>query len=417
MKAAIISVGTEILFGQITNTNSVYISQKLNELGISVLYHFTVGDNPERLKEILEYSYSECDLTISTGGLGPTEDDLTKEVISKFFGNKLICDKKSLEHIERIAAKRGYNLTENNYKQALMPEDCKILHNYRGSAPGFVIEKNGLTAISLPGPPSEMSGMWESGVEPYLRERTDSHIEYRVLRFFGIGESELETRLLPLIDKQTDPTLATYAKNSECTLRIASTRRNRDDAITAVNNYVEKVYNIVGEYMYSSNDEEFNFVVGNKLIDEGITISSCESCTGGLFASKLVEVPNISKVFTGSIVTYTWEAKMRELGVRKETLERFSAESEEVALEMVEGLKRKTASELCISVTGVAGPKDISSEKPAGLAYIGISFKGNSKVVKICRHKNDRNANRYYFYMCMLNEIFKILFDRKKGRI
>ena len=233
-------------------------------------------------------------------------------------------------------------------------------------------------------------------------------IYYRLLRTFGIGESKLETVLLPLIDAQTDPTLATYAKEGECSLRIASKRRTLEEAKAAVDAMAEKVSEIVGEYIYSYDDEDLHQVVGKKLIERNITVSACESCTGGMFAEKLVSVPGISAVFDRGLVTYTERAKIEELSVRRETLQEYTAESREVALEMVRGLKEKTGSRLCISVTGVAGP-DAMGEKPAGLIYIAVSFDGREDVRVLNTGKSDRQANRNAAVLHMFDLINKTI--------
>ena len=408
MKAAILSVGTEILFGQIVNTNTVYLSRKLNTLGIDVMYHYTAGDNSGRLADMLKMAFRDCDMVITTGGLGPTEDDLTKETVCEVMGDTLEMNEKCLSDLEAIFSRRGYTLTENNYKQAMMPTKAVVFDNDAGTAPGFALTTEGKTVICMPGPPREMTRMWERRVRPYLLSLSDSVIYYRLLRTFGIGESKLETVLLPLIDAQTDPTLATYAKEGECSLRIASKRRTLEEAKAAVDAMAEKVSEIVGEYIYSYDDEDLHQVVGKKLIERNITVSACESCTGGMFAEKLVSVPGISAVFDRGLVTYTERAKIDELSVRRETLEKYTAESREVALEMVRGLKKKTGSRLCISVTGVAGP-DAMGEKPAGLIYIAVSFDGREDVRVLNTGKSDRQANRNAAVLHMFDLINKTI--------
>ena len=342
MKTAVLSVGTEILFGQITNTNTVYLSQQLNLLGLDVMYHYTVGDNSGRLAEIIEMAFRDCDLVITTGGLGPTEDDLTKETACQVMHDELTIHEESLKKLEEMARKRDTPMTPNNYKQAMMPSRAEVFDNDAGTAPGFALSEGGKTIICMPGPPREMTRMWERRVRPYLERKQTGVIYYQVLRCFGIGESFLETALLDLIDVQTDPTIATYAKEGECSVRIASKRATLEEARQAVAEMIEKVKERVGEYVYSCCDEELAEVVGKKLIDRGISISACESCTGGMFAESLTGVPGISAVFDRSLVTYTYRAKMEELGVKAETLEAYTAESRETALEMVQGLREKT---------------------------------------------------------------------------
>lgn len=407
MKTAILTVGTEILFGQVVNTNAAFLSQQLQDIGYDVMYHYTVGDNPERLKELIALAYRDCDLIITTGGLGPTQDDLTKEIIAEYFDEELVCHKDVLCWLKTTFNRAGYNWTENNTKQSYFPEHAKILDNLSGTAPGFLLEKNGKMIAALPGPPREMTLMWEEQLKPRLVAKQDSVIYYRIVRTFALGESTMETKLLPLINGQTDPTIATYAKEGECSLRITSKRKTLEEAKAAVEEMLAKVEELIGEYIYSTNDEDLIDVVGRILMAKGISISCCESCTGGLLAKSLTDIAGISKVFDRGLVTYSWDAKMNELGVKKETLEKYTAESPEVAKEMAEGLKNRTGSELCISITGIAGPEDIDENRPAGLAYIGICFDGKTDVIKT-KHRNvSRKYNRNYMLLVMLNEIYK----------
>ena len=241
MKTAILSVGTELLFGQITNTNAVYLSRQLNMLGFDVMYHYTVGDNPDRVADMIRLAFEDCDLVLTTGGLGPTQDDLTKEVACDVLEDELVMMDDVLDEITRYFRTLGREMTENNKKQAIMPSRAQVFHNDAGTAPGFALEKNGKYIICMPGPPREMTRMFEQSVMPFLQKKSDGMIYYRLIRTFGIGESKMETDLLDLIDQQTDPTLATYAKEGECSLRIASKRQTRAEAEQAVNDMLEKV--------------------------------------------------------------------------------------------------------------------------------------------------------------------------------
>lgn len=406
MKTAILTVGTEILFGQIVNTNAAYLSEQLNHLGYDVMYHYTVGDNPGRLHDLIELAFRDCDLILTTGGLGPTQDDLTKEVICETMGDHLVVNDDCLAELKAYAARRNRVLTENNYKQANMPSRAIVLPNDAGTAPGFALERDGKWIISMPGPPREMTNMFRKQVKPLLQKWQDSVIYYRQIRTFGLGESLMETKLLPLIDGQTDPTLATYAKEGECSLRIASKRPTEEEAKAAVDEMTEKVKAIIGESIYSYDNEELVDVVGRILKEKNITISCAESCTGGLFAGALTDVPGISAVFERGIVTYTNRAKMEELGVSAATLDAYGAVSEETAAEMAEGLAKKTGSDLCVSVTGVAGP-DPSEGKPVGLIYIGLTYKGKTQVTQVQRHNSSRKWNRNYAVLTMLHEIYQ----------
>lgn len=407
MKTAILSVGTEILFGQIVNTNTVYLSQQMNMLGFDVMYHYTVGDNPKRVEEMIDLAFQDCDLILTTGGLGPTQDDLTKEVACKALDDTLVMMDDVLEEITKYFKTLGREMTENNKKQAIMPSRATVFHNDAGTAPGFALEKEGKYIICMPGPPREMKRMFQKSVVPFLQSMIDGALYYRQIRFFGIGESMLETQLLDLIDNQTDPTLATYAKEGECSLRIASKRATEEEAEHAVDEMLEKVKERVGHYIYSCDDEELAQVVADRLMEQGLTLSSAESCTGGMFASTMTDIPGISQCFDRGLVTYSNQAKMEELGVSAGTLEKFGAVSEETALEMVEGLKRVSGSDVCISVTGIAGPGGGSEEKPVGLVYIGFSY-GDKKICKKIQMRNvNRSWNRHYTLLCMLNVIYR----------
>lgn len=300
-------------------------------------------------------------------------------------------------------------MTENNKKQAYMPSRAVVFDNDAGTAPGFALEHQGKTIICMPGPPREMTRMFQRRVLPYLEKKSESTIVYRMIRTFGIGESMLETKLLPLIDGQTDPTLATYAKEGECCLRIASKRATKEEAAKAVDEMLEKVKALIGEYIYSCDDEDLVTVVARKLMEKKLTLSSAESCTGGMFAAAMTGISGISQVFDRSLVTYSNEAKMQELGVREETLKAHGAVSEETAREMAEGLHRVSGSDICISVTGIAGPGGGSPEKPVGLVYIGAVYQGETVCRKIQMRNVNRNWNRNYALLSMLDLINKLV--------
>ena len=409
MKTAILTVGTEILFGQIVNTNAAFLSQELQNMGYDVMYHYSVGDNPGRLKELIAFAFHDCDLILTTGGLGPTQDDLTKEVIAEAMGDVIVENEECMKALLDNYKRAGRTMTPNNLKQAYMPSRARVLPNDAGTAPGFALEKDGKLIISMPGPPREMKRMFELQVKPILESMQDSVIFYRILRTFGIGESSMETVLLPLIDGQTDPTIATYAKEGECSLRVASKRATKEEAVEAVDRMIEDVNQLIGEYIYSYDDEELVDVVGKLLLEKHITISCAESCTGGLFAAALTDIPGISEVFERGIVTYSNRAKMEELGVKSETLDKFGAVSPETACEMASGLAEKTGSDLCISVTGIAGPGGGTAEKPVGLAYIGISYKGQVKTVESKYRNVNRKWNRHYALLAMLNQVYQLI--------
>ena len=416
MKAAILSVGTELLFGQITNTNTVFLSRKLNALGIDVMYHYTVGDNPERLAEMIETSFKDCGLVITTGGLGPTQDDMTKEIACQVMGDHLVMHDDILESIKKRMLSYKKAMTDNNIKQAEMPSRCTIFYNDSGTAPGFALSRESNLKkqwiACLPGPPGEMTRMFEKSVQNWLESLSEGYLVYKEIRTFGIGESDLETLLLPVIDGQTDPTVATYAKNGETSVRVASKRNTREEAERAVYGMIEEISDLAGSYIYSCDGLEYPQVVGNLLLEKGLSISAAESCTGGGFASALTDIPGISAVFDRSLVTYSNKAKIDELGVRPDTLNKYGAVSEETAIEMAEGVRNVSGSDIGISVTGIAGPDGGTPDKPVGLVYIGFAYGKRSCCRKISRTINDRQRNRRHAVLSMFDVIYRNLVDK-----
>lgn len=407
MNVSIISVGTELLIGKTINTNVAYLSQQLNLLGHDVLFHHTVGDNKMRMQQIMEYALSQCEVIITTGGLGPTRDDLTKEIACQVMGCDLLENHEAMQTLEERFVLMGRPMTENNRKQAYFPKEAIILPNRQGTAPGMAIEKDNKCIICLPGPPREMQVMYEEAVFPLLEQKSQAVLYYRDIRTYGIGESFLETALVDLIDGQKDPTLATYAGEGECYLRIASKKRSVNEAEATVEAMIKVVEERIGRYIYSTRGETLAQVVGTTLINKGITISVAESCTGGLFASMLIDVPGISAVFDRGMVTYSNRAKVHELGVSGESLKKFGAVSPQVAKEMAVGLAKTTDSDVCVSSTGIAGPTGGVEGKPVGLTYIGIYFKGDISVKEIRMRNVNRKWNRNYATLAMLDEVYR----------
>lgn len=412
MKSAILSVGTELLFGQITNTNTVYLSQQLNMLGHDVMYHYTVGDNAGRLADMIRLALEDCDIVLTTGGLGPTQDDMTKEVVCQVMGDELVMMDDVMDELLGYFKRAKRTMTENNKKQAVLPSRAVVFHNDAGTAPGFALEKDGKYVICMPGPPREMTRMFEKSVMPFLQSLSEGVIYYRMVRTFGLGESQMETDLLDLIDNQTDPTLATYAKEGEASVRIASKRSTKEEAKAAVDEMLVKVRERIGRYIYSCDDQELVQVVCGKLMEKGLTLSSAESCTGGMFAAAVTDIPGISQCFERSLVTYSNRAKMEELGVKEETLEKYGAVSRETAMEMAEGLAKVSGSDVCVSVTGVAGPGGGTDEKPVGLVYIGLWYDGKVSCRKLGMRNHGRKWNRHYSVLNMLDMINECVFGR-----
>lgn len=408
MKTSILAVGTELLFGQTVNTNAAYLSEKLNLMGFDVMYHFVVGDNPARLKEKLADAFTDTDLVILTGGLGPTQDDLTKEMVAEYMGVEMHLDERVVDDLNTIFAKRGGNMPENNMKQAYLPDGCTPFYNASGTAPGFALEKDGKVAICLPGPPREMKWLFQNGVRDYLEKFMEKKMVYRVIRTIGIGESDLEMLLMPLIDGQTDPTIATYAKEGECTLRVASQRDSEEEASAAVDEMTERVRKLAGEYIYSLENEELNEVVVRILKEKGLTIASSESCTGGMFAAAITDVAGASDVISSSYVTYSNESKIKELGVPAETIERFGVVSKETAEAMAAGTKKRSGADIAVSITGFAGPESDPGHE-AGEAYIGYAVGDIKGHIEIHTSRNFRTWNRRYFTLMMLRAVYMLI--------
>lgn len=393
IKAEILAVGTELLMGQIANTNAQYISGRLPEVGIGVYYHTVVGDNPSRLKECLSLAIKRADIVIMTGGLGPTKDDLTKETISEFFGRKLVLHQESLQKIEDFFKKLNRDMTENNKKQAYLPEGSLVIENNNGTAPGCIIEDGQKVVVMLPGPPKEMRPMFDKTVMDYFSKKAKFKIVSRFVRIFGIGESAMEEKIIDIIDRQTNPTIAPYAKDGEVTLRITAMCNNDKEGEELITPVIDEIKNRLGDTVYSVDNKSLEEVVGELLIKNNISISFAESCTGGLLSSKITDIPGISSVFAGSMVTYSNDVKARNLGVSEETLKTHGAVSSSTAKEMAVNIRRIMNTRLGLSITGIAGPGGATESKPVGLVYVALADENDV----VCRKLNllgDRNKIR-----------------------
>ncbi|WP_300382411.1 competence/damage-inducible protein A [Clostridium sp.] len=384
MRAEIIAIGTEILLGDILNTNAQFLSKELASLGIDVYNQTVIGDNEERILEAFKRAFEKCDLIITTGGLGPTQDDLTKEIGARFFNKDLKLDNDSLEWIKSYLNIKEGEALESNRKQAYMPVDSIILKNPNGTAPGAILSENDKILIVMPGPPNEVIPMFEDYVKEYLLEKTGSTIRSKTLRLFGIGESIMATKIDSLIKNSTNPTVAPYAKDSDVILRLTAKGKDEEECVNLINPIIEEIKETLGNYIYAEEEKDsMQSVVAKLLCDKKLTISTAESCTGGLVASSLIEYPGISDVFMEGVVTYSNEAKMRRLGVKKETLDKYGAVSKEIAEEMAIGIAKEVKTNIGISTTGIAGPGGGTLEKPVGLVYIGIYINGKTKVEKL----------------------------------
>ena len=413
MKVEIITVGTEILLGDILNTNCRYLSRELAAMGIEMYYQITVGDNEERLLKTLEESLNRSDIVICTGGLGPTEDDITKEVCAKYFGYKLELHKPSLDamierfkHMNRVP-------TKNNEKQAYFPKEAYILKNDNGTAPGCIMEKEGKMIVVLPGPPKEMESMFENYVKPYLSKLTDDVIESEVLRIIGVGESKVENDILDIIDSQTNPTIATYAKGYECTLRITAKAKSVEEAKELIKPMSDEMKRRFGQSLYATGETSIEEVVAKMLVENNLKIAVAESCTGGMISASLINYPGISSVFMEGCVTYSNEAKMKSLGVKKETLDVYGAVSDNCAKEMASGVAARYNTNVGIATTGIAGPGGGTDEKPVGLVYFGIYINGKV-ITKKYVFNGDRQGIRERATRTILNDLRLELLNMEK---
>ncbi|MEY8001956.1 competence/damage-inducible protein A [Clostridium sp. Mt-5] len=383
MKAEILCVGTEILLGDIVNTNAQFISKGLADLGIEVYHQSVVGDNPKRLLDELENGFKRSDIIITTGGLGPTPDDLTKETGAKFFNRELILDKNSLDDLKDHFSKMGRSYSKgNNIKQAYFPKESTIFPNPHGTAPGCAIEEKGKTLIILPGPPKEAAPMFTNYVIPLLEKYSSGIIKSKVLRICGIGEGTMAEMASDIINNNTNPTVAPYAKEEDTILRITAEASTENEALNLIKPVEIELRKKFGVNIYGEDDIKMEEVLGKMLIDKNYTISSAESCTGGLIAAKLINYPGISEVFKEGAVTYSNEAKINRLGVKKSTLDKYGAVSYETAKEMAEGIAKTSNTDIGISTTGIAGPDGGSPEKPVGLVYMGLYINGKTQVKK-----------------------------------
>ena len=394
MKGEIIAVGTELLLGNIVNTNAQYLSQKLADLGIDVYYHVVVGDNLKRLTETIKTSLERSDIVITSGGLGPTADDITKEGAAQAMGLKLLPDEESIERIKKIFITTGRIMTENNIKQGYIPEGTVVLENNNGTAPGVLIEKEGKIVIMLPGPPKELYPMFESKVLPYLKSKTDSTIRSKVLRVIGVGESAVEHMLKDIFDSQANPTIAPYAKDGEVHLRITAKTGIPEEADSLIAEMEQKVRAILDDNIYGCNEETLEEAVLKLLQKKNLTISLAESCTGGLVASRLTDIPGASASLISGVVSYSNESKINILKVKEETIRKYGAVSPQTAEEMAVGAKKLSNTDIGLSITGIAGPDGGSAEKPVGLCYIGIAI-GNSVIVQKIMLTGNRNRIRW----------------------
>ena len=389
----IVSVGTELLLGDILDTNAQYLSQRLAAMGIAVLRRSTVGDNAARLAETVREALSRSDVVLLTGGLGPTADDLTKEVCADVMGFALERDEQTVAAICAYFQKRGMPMPESNLKQADLPVGGTVFPNGNGTAPGAAMERDGKCVILLPGPPNEMRPMFEQGVQPFLQKKTTGVIVSHTVRTMGIGESALAERVAPLLEG-SNPTVAPYAKQGEAMLRITARADTPQQADALIGPVLQQIRESVSDYIYGIDVEDIQHAVVLSLRERGLHLATAESCTAGYIAKRITEVPGASDVFDCGLVTYSNEMKEKLLSVRHETLLAHGAVSAETAMEMAAGALRVSGADIAVAVTGVAGP-GCSEQKPVGLIYIGLADADGVTAVRFETGRKDREYNRY----------------------
>ncbi|HIT90190.1 MAG TPA: competence/damage-inducible protein A [Candidatus Merdenecus merdavium] len=395
MVVELISVGTEILLGNIVNTNAAYLSRECALLGLSLYHQSSIGDNEERLYEAIERALKRSDIVILSGGLGPTKDDLTKETAAKVMGLSLVEDPHSKEQIaEYFKQIHAKVVTENNWKQSMIPEGAIVIDNDNGTAPGLILEKDGKSLILLPGPPRELIPMFQKDIAPYLSQLEPDMIVSETVKVCGIGESQAETMISDLIDEQSNPTIAPYAKLGEVHFRITAKAKDEVIARKLILPMVEELKNRFKEKVYTTLEEEtLEESIYHLLKDKGLKLTTAESCSGGLLAGRIVNVPGVSEVFQQGFITYSNAAKRNLIGVKKSTLEEFGAVSPQTAKEMAKGCALTMGSEVGLSTTGIAGPGGGTDEKPVGLVYIGCYYKGKT-IAKEFHFQGNRSKVR-----------------------
>lgn len=394
MNAEIICIGTELLLGNIVNTDATDVAQTLSEMGISVYRYTAVGDNPERLAEVVQAAARRADLLITTGGLGPTLDDLSKQTVAAAFGKKLVhhpeCEADIRAYFERLHRP----MTPNNLLQAMLPEGCTVLKNDWGTAPGCVFDAEGVKVIMLPGPPRECRAMLRYRVAPYLKSLSGQTIHSRYVHIFGMGESQVESLLHDLMEQSSNPTVAPYAKEGEVMLRITAAASSQAEAETMIEPVAAQIRTVLGPLIYTEEYDSLEQTCLNLLRQAGKTLATAESCTGGYIAKRMTDLPGSSAVFVGGVVAYTVPVKEQLLGVPAGLIERCGVVSVEVATAMAEGVRARLGSSFGIGVTGLAGPDGDGSNRPVGLVYVALS-NGDNTWVRAIQQTGERERVRY----------------------
>ncbi|MBQ8576113.1 MAG: competence/damage-inducible protein A [Clostridia bacterium] len=390
----IISVGTELLLGDILNTDAQFLAQELAKLGLGVLHQSVVGDNHDRLLKALGQAAERSDIIILSGGLGPTPDDITKEVACEFFSKELVLHEESLERMTKYFKNKGLDMPESNKKQAMLPADCVVFENNNGTAPGLGMEKDGKHILLLPGPPRELKPMFTESAVPYLKQFSDKVIISHNIRTFGIGESAMSQEVEDLLDSE-NPTVAPYAKDGEALLRVTAMADNEEEAEKLCAPVIEKIRSRLSDYIYGIDYTCIEEAVVEMLKEKGLKLATAESCTGGLIGKRITNISGASSVFDCGIISYSNEIKHKILGVNEDDLKKYGAVSEQVAKQMATGVLKLSGADIAVSVTGIAGPLSDGTNKPVGLSYIALADKDNVWVKKLNTGRKDRDYNRY----------------------
>jgi len=411
MNAEILCVGTELLLGDIVNTNAAYLARELAALGIGCYYQSVVGDNAGRLAESLRLALSRADMVITTGGLGPTYDDLTKETVAQHFGLPMELHQPSLDRMKAILERRGRPFTKNNEKQAYFPKGAHIFPNDQGTAPGLAIEQDGKIVIMLPGPPNEMTAMFQKQVRPYLESRSGRVLRSHTIHLFNIGESAVEDKLHQSMLDHQNPTIAPYAKLGEVQLRVTAAAANEEEAEAMMKPVIDEICTQFADYVYGVDVKDLQHAVVARLTELGKTIAVAESCTGGMVASRITDIPGASQVFLCGAVTYSNESKTALLGVSPKTLEEHGAVSRQCALEMARGIRAAPGADIGLSTTGIAGPGGGTPQKPVGLVYVAAVSETEEKVLELHLSRgydNQRELIRNWASMYALHLVLEL---------
>jgi nicotinamide-nucleotide amidase len=410
MIVEIVSTGTELLLGQIVNTNAPYLARKLNELGYDAVYQTTVGDNRRRMAGVLAIALERADIVITSGGLGTTRGDITKEVTAELLRRPMNLHEDSVAHIKCFFEHRNLSMPQNNLRQAMMPEGAIVVKNYRGTAPGVILEHEGKTIIHLPGPPMELEHMFENGILPYLADRfgDQGQIVSKVLRTFGLGESALEERIRDFILAQNNPTLALLARSGEIHVRLTAKGETAELAHQLISELEPKIRERIGEFVFGTDEQALEQVVGETLKEKQCTIALAESCTGGAIAARLTDIPGSSAYLKGSIICYSNEVKTSLVGVPSATIQEKGAVSPETARAMAEGIRQRLDATIGVGVTGIAGPEGGTADKPVGLVYIAVAGPKGT-VVEEQRFAGQRSGIRTRSVNAALNLVRRYL--------